>query len=748
MSDSHLRAAVQVALAARGLGFELAYYAAQSASQWRLGNALREEIFAGIPGGDARGRLADAEPDLWRRVPLIAGLGFRQTSLFQSLIPYAHMFSTEVDRQAAVLGGIFNLVITLVDHGIDERGAGETIFRSLNEEVIRAIFASPVKACAQLQSMASASQGVQEQLLLSLISLCCRHGGELLARTGNYDAWKKLGGVIVALLQSEREMAASSWLSYEEALLLLPHMETKSALPSLACMHIACLGRSRLEDAAARELLTASERMGRLFWRIDDVVDLLKDLRSGTPNALLLRMADHLNRERRPYASDPDIYDEVDACAEELADLANLEQQHSSTDLNGRAANGQQQCAEFARLLIAGWIGWREPMAAGTGAGAATLSRNAAEHCSARALHYLLQQHDRNYEEATHHLHFPRFADGAIRYETHPSVLSHRAVILDALLDGAEAGLPVSRSVLAKDVMAILHCKHPDVRGGWSYIQQAPELPPDADDLGQVLQVLARYGGPDLASICDEAIRLVLDGANEDGAFETWILDPSGNSFADQTLRDYLPIMGGSGVHVEVVSNLLYGLLLYDAQRYRLAVYRAVSYLESAQSPDGGWQSKWYAGSYYGTWRVASVLGRVAPDSAALSRSRRFLIESQRVDGGWGDDDVDPLSTALALLAMCAGDMQPVQDSLARGADYLAHTQRPDGSWRASPWIRFPTKDGVVTHGSASATTAFCLKARITIGKAMQSQCEEVDSDEEAYERSSHSFNQSVIGQP
>ncbi len=697
MSDSHLCAAVRVALAARGFGFDPGYYATQAGSQYELGCALGREILADLPEEFGFDRLQELEPDLWSRLPLIVGLGFRQTSVFQSLLPPG----SALERQAAVLGGIFNLVITLVDHSVDERGAGESTFRKLNEATMRAIFANPDKAQVQLHAMAIASHNLQEQFLLSLIARCCSRGAALLRTTGNVQAWSDLGNVTLALLQAESQMSSSQWKSYEDARALLPQMETKSSLPSLACLHIACLAHTPPAGILDAELRSAAAHMGRVFWLVDDLVDILKDLRSGTPNAVLLRLAKRSALQKRPYVSDTDIYYEADACAEELATMTGVGP-NSSVSLN-------QNVLEFERLLIAGWTAWKEP-------GSSTHDDVLADgptHSSSRALRYLLDQHEDAYREATHHLHFPRLVDGCVRYETRPSILSHRAVILDALIDAADSGLAVPRAVLAKDTMAILQCKHPDLRGGWSYIQEAPELPPDADDLGQVLQVLMHFGGQDLASICDEAIRMVLDGAADNGGFDTWIMDLGGVSFADQWTRDYLPIMGGSGVHVEVVSNLLYGLLLYNPGRYRDVLHRAVGYLEGEQCDDGSWSSKWYTGPYYGTWRVLSVLSRVAPASKSLAKSKRFLLANQQENGGWGEDDTDPLSTALALLALSTGERQSVEDAIENGINYLARTQQQDGSWHSCPWICFPTTDGMVIHGSASATTAFCLKAML-----------------------------------
>jgi squalene-hopene/tetraprenyl-beta-curcumene cyclase len=251
------------------------------------------------------------------------------------------------------------------------------------------------------------------------------------------------------------------------------------------------------------------------------------------------------------------------------------------------------------------------------------------------------------------------------------------------------------------------------VRGGWSYIPEVAELPPDADDLGQALQVLCRLGGPALAFTCEEGVRLALDAAGPHGGFPTWIFDPRGRAPADRRVRNYVSVIGGVGVHPEVVANLLQGILLYDPARYRQALRRTIPYLESVQDERGAWPSHWYAGPYYGTYRIATVLGALTPGSTALRRARAFLQGDQRGDGSWGASAGDALSTALALLTLSAPGMDTDETSVGRGLAYLLATQQADGGWPASPWISFQTLDGVETYGSRTITTAFSLKALV-----------------------------------
>jgi squalene-hopene/tetraprenyl-beta-curcumene cyclase len=316
----------------------------------------------------------------------------------------------------------------------------------------------------------------------------------------------------------------------------------------------------------------------------------------------------------------------------------------------------------------------------------------------------ITQQRD-GYREAIHHLCLPRIYPEGPRFETYPALLFQRAIALDGLLDAYAAGYSVSGRILESETFAILRAKHRDVPGGWSYIPEIPELPPDADDLGIVLQVLCRVGGPALAATCDEAIQLTLAAAEPDGGIPTWILDPHGHSIVDETMRAYVEVIGGRGVHADVVSNLLYGIILYDTSRYRTELLRTVAYLEAAQDERGVWLSKWYAGPYYGTYRVVSAISVLSPSSEALGRARAFLLRSQREDGSWGEGWSDPLATALSVLALTALGMQLEDEAIERGITYLVGTQEPDGGWPASPFIAFPTLDRVVMHASRRMTT-------------------------------------------
>ena len=701
MTSPHLRAAIRAAFAARGFDELRTRSSSTAAERWFNGVRLRERIGTGVGETDAR-RFQEKEPDVWERIPLIADLGFRQTSLFQSMTEIPTRFADE----AATLGAAFNVAITMIDRAVDEKGAGDRLFHVLDASLMRNIFLSPDLAVKQLGAVLRESGDIRERFLYKLVAYCASTGYLLFVETRNKNAWQDLGETVALTLEGEKVTSSGLWLSCTEARRILPYVQAKSCLPSVVALHVALLAHEP-SVILARDLAETAKWLGNLFWYIDDLTDLLDDLRTGTPNVILLRLADRLTAEGRRFASDTDIYDEVDLTADELMKMLSAA---PPADVKHHNAAGW-----FAATVIAGWTdstGVQKSFQPVADAGAAP----------GKALRYLIAQQSDGFSEAIHHLTFPRLLDGEVRYETRPSLLSHRAVILDALLDADEAGMACPHDILAAETMAILRSKHRDVRGGWSYIQEAPELPPDADDLGQVLQVLTRFGGQELASICDEAIRLVLDSSEDDGSFCTWILDPRGASFVHQRMQSYLDVMGGWGIHPEVVANLLFGLWLYDPVRYRESLHRSVRYLEAVQEPEGYWKSKWYTGPFYGTWRVVSVLSRIAPASDGLRRSQQFLLSTANAGGGWGEHGTEPLSTALAMLALCSSPTGRDTGVLSAGLARLNEAQGHDGAWPSYPWIYFPTIDGVVNHGSASITTAFCLKATLAASRVLGQQ--------------------------
>jgi len=705
LDGSHLSAAIRLALRAHGFSVSRTDLDHSIEAERQLGESLRDRILperfpAFVDVADYH-TLVTMDPHLWDRLPHMLGFGYQQAVVLHGLM----ISSSDVDENVAVLGAAFSAGISLIDYCIDEHADGTRVFEMLNRDLVRLIFAPTAEAEAAFAGAYSRASDPRLRSLCALVSLCARGFSELYSRSRNDVAWKDLARLISQLYESERAVSVATVTASSRD--LQPLVEAKSVLPFVAMYRIVALATPELETS--ERVRRISMTLGRIVSLIDDLVDLLEDCRRGAPNIVASRLADQLAVEGRAEASDADLYDVIDVTIADIIDLL-------TTNAFGMAA-----VLDFARLTVARWAGWQEEVTASPHAERV----NQGDQQSSSiidAIEMLLTQQRDGYQEAIHHLRVPRIYREGLRLETYPALLFQRAIALDGLLDAYAAGYSVSRRLLESEAFAILRAKHRHVRGGWNYIPEVSELPPDSDDLGIVVQVLCRVGGPALASTCDDAIQLALATAEPDGGIQTWIIDPNGRSRFDEAMRAYVEVIDGRGAHPDVVGNLLYGLLLYDRLRYHHEILRTVAYLEAVQDEQGAWLSRWYAGSYYGTYRVISAISIVSPDSDACRRARTFFLRSQRVDGSWGEGRSDPLATALSLLALRALGVHLEDKAINRGVTYLISTQETDGGWPASPFIAFPTSDGVEMHtyGSRTMTTTFCLKALLSVPSDME----------------------------
>ncbi len=241
---------------------------------------------------------------------------------------------------------------------------------------------------------------------------------------------------------------------------------------------------------------------------------------------------------------------------------------------------------------------------------------------------------------------------------------------------------------------------------GWRYFPEMPELPPDNDVLGQVLQVLAVPGGSGPAHPAVEAaLSTLLSHIEAKGAIPTWLERGS----------DDRPQWDGNDC-VAAVANAYYGLLRYDPIRFGAVVQAGLPYFFAQFAANGDWKSFWYVPAYarYAVVRLLAAAtaelalpAQTARDAdACLSRTRDLVARAARPDGTWDG----PLATALALLTLAGADA--AHAPAGPGLRLLLETQRVDGYWPSWALYLIPGRDGGYTwYGSRSVTTAFCLRA-------------------------------------
>lgn len=653
LTDAHFRAVARIALRAHGLP-AMKPQVHHLPRVMSTGRDLRDWAIPRMLASRGRGEryrsLADGAPWAWQRLPYALGFG-------AACVGALHRCAvSEDDGRTKVLAAALNAAIVLLDSSQNR----PTDDGALVHHVAGALLTS----CGELAAEMACDERVGELFTkrIEALGAPAPDAGQT-ARIEGPEGWT---------------IAGAQALTDLVELAIAPHRR----LPSEAWIE--------------------AERLGRIRCLADGLADLAIDARAGLPNLILARYSPRPGR-----LSDPEMYSAIHVGAGELAALL----------VSGEPAPNERPAAIVDRLkplrelqaLAVARLDWSEAQPYAVGIPAVATVHEGTRPPLQLAVDALLAEAATGFAHSAHHLRFPRGRQGATRRETHPATLLVRAVTLDALLDAKVAGLVVPDAALCRETMELLLAKHPMVRGGWSYIDAVPELPPDADDLGQVIQELARVGGTELACACDEAVRLTVGAHRASGGFSTWVLDPSMPGALDRQMSAYISVIGGTGVHPEVVANLLGGLQLYDPARYVNEIQREVAYLERKQDPGGWWDSVWYAGRFYGTYKAVAVLSRLSAGTDATLRAGAFLESSQREDGGWGEATSDPLACAHALLAYaCVGG--PIE-CFRRGAEFLLAAQHEDGTWPAVPWVQFPTLDGMQSYSSSAATTTFALRA-------------------------------------
>lgn len=461
----------------------------------------------------------------------------------------------------------------------------------------------------------------------------------------------------------------------------------------------------------------------------DDLCDWKEDLQTGTPSLLLSRLVGerpvfrNADEQARAVASlARDLY--YGGSARHVLELAlvSLDRADCLTagypELPWRSVAGDLR--KRCRLLledITRIVGsnlrrvTRQP--------AFTLSlpaaRNDRERLAQQALDFVVRQWRLGFGEARHIMCLSGVEGFSAEAEYHYGDVFQRALIADALCD-AEASLGAAlRPVLSYEVQHLLDNSQTGGVGGWSYFHDVEEIAPDADDLGQVMQVLVRAGfREEAARYCEPPLSVLLrDNSRADGSIETWIVPAEGRTPQQERQLEFNRTKWGTGPDIDVMANLLYALALYDRGRFEETIRRGAAYLAGLQDAAGSWQSRWYYGSFYGTYVCVRLLAAIAPDSPAVARARDFLRASQRADGGWGmGEESDALSTSLALLALSyVAEIEADashDEAAARGLEFLRASADDGQGW---PGVHFIRPRASEPYGSRTITTSYVLKA-------------------------------------
>jgi squalene-hopene/tetraprenyl-beta-curcumene cyclase len=460
----------------------------------------------------------------------------------------------------------------------------------------------------------------------------------------------------------------------------------------------------------------------------DDLCDWKQDLQSATPSLLLSRFI----KERPSFSSASDgaekmkelarelYYDgharfilelaleSLDKANESAASVPELEWHHIIADLRNRC----QALLKDVEQIVSNNISRVEKQPSFDLNLPPAL--NLWQQVAWDALGFVIEQWRLGFGEARHIMHLAREEGFGAEMEYHYGDLFQRALIADAFCDVDMVLKGSLEPVLRYETDYLLSCRQNSGVGGWKYFYNVPEIALDADDLGQIMQVLLRTERrTEAVSFCEGPLEVLLrDNIRTDGSIETWIIPAKGRSPEQERQAEFNQMKWGTGPDIDVMANFLYGLALYDSDRFSETILRGALYLETLQCEDGSWESRWYYGPFYGTYVCLRLLDLVRPDSSSIESAQRFLLNCRHSDNGWGMNiESDPLSTALALLGLAYTDKYGDcigKSEIEQSLEYLNREKESDGGWRNIPFIRPRMSD---SYGSRTITSMYVLKA-------------------------------------
>lgn len=311
-----------------------------------------------------------------------------------------------------------------------------------------------------------------------------------------------------------------------------------------------------------------------------------------------------------------------------------------------------------------------------------------------------------------------------VKTEFQEGDIFQRALLLDTFLDVNGMFKNKLQEIIDLEANYLIASRRKEGVGGWAYFPELRELPPDADDLAQVMQVLLRSGYRSIASSLFEKPLTVLlrDQKNPDNGWESWIIPKENKTEEEELQTIWVNKAWGTGSDIDVVANLLYALQLYDKDRFSEEIAGGLDFLYNSHT-GFSWKSTWYYGDYYGTYVSIKAICANNGDQKIIEKAIEFLENSRQPDGGWSIEgqQSSSLQTALALLGIAVGknylgqttDPSWLEDSLL----FLQEKYTDSNGWESSPFIRMPMGrpsgfvHTILTYESATITTNFVVKA-------------------------------------
>jgi squalene-hopene/tetraprenyl-beta-curcumene cyclase len=473
----------------------------------------------------------------------------------------------------------------------------------------------------------------------------------------NYDRY--YGRVIGAILTEQSLKGAEVKVEPAEMLTLAAD---KNALHSGIAAAFCCLSGRDDRLADMEESLGAFSIATQI---VDDVHDWKIDLATGTPSTLNTRgavlgryMSKTISIEEAASAlfGDRHVSDALALALEHFQSAQSSASRHGLTRWGRFLASRERAAADFLHQIDAARHRQREWVSE---VADVTIDLDASiEEPIGTLIEGIASSWRTGFPELQHLMRFPRAGGFSGTTELKRGDVFQRALMLDTL-QTCKDRLHTSSldSIIRAERAYLMNAGELDPSGHrvWKYFLDLPELPPDLDDLAEMLRLTNR--STELSAIRSDLNWLVASVSHSKaGIPDTWIIPRDSRDPLHVAQRHHSETNWGRTNDVEVVANFADALATYDPAA--LGRYSDLpEYFIANLSSDGFWRSTWYEGPFYGTYVVLRAL-RHYPDAPAqklaIDACSRALRDSFTAIG-WGlHAGPDRTSTALALLALDA----------------------------------------------------------------------------------------------
>jgi squalene-hopene/tetraprenyl-beta-curcumene cyclase len=226
--------------------------------------------------------------------------------------------------------------------------------------------------------------------------------------------------------------------------------------------------------------------------------------------------------------------------------------------------------------------------------------------------------------------------------------------------------------------------------GGWAF-EFDNDVYPDVDDTALVvLALLSADPTPQVRNAIERARRWMTAMRSSDGTWAAFDRDNVRTVVYRLPFADFGALLDPPTE--DVTAHAVEMLTALGEPADSETVAPAIAYLRRVQDPRGSWFGRWGVNHVYGTWCVMSALAPLGIAKGEMSRAVTWLQRAQNPDGGWGescasyrDDSFAGVGastasqTAWAMLGLEAGGVASGA-AVRAGAAFLVDRQAA-GTW-------------------------------------------------------------------